>query len=157
MFVGASASGSIAHSGHENSSRGWFEIVSGLIIVFLSASLSTFRAASLASQCAGASSGNITWCPGVFFSLTFHSIAVGLVFKFLSIIRCQRPECEEDNQGSCVLNSSVVWNSQLLPRGAALANLLTDHFRHTGGRYPSLRIKLYAISRDLFIAMGAGK
>ncbi|KAG0609883.1 hypothetical protein M758_7G021100 [Ceratodon purpureus] len=45
---------------------------------------------------------------------------------------------------------------QLLPRGAALARLLTDHFRRTGGRYPNLRINLYAISRHLFIAMGAG-
>jgi hypothetical protein len=50
----------------------------------------------------------------------------------------------------------VVWNSQLLPRGAALVRLLTDHFRHSGGRYPNLRIKLYDISRHLFIAMGAG-
>ena len=50
----------------------------------------------------------------------------------------------------------MVWNSQLLPRGAALVRLLTDHFRHSGGRYPNLRIKLYAISRHLFIAMGAG-
>lgn len=45
---------------------------------------------------------------------------------------------------------------QLVLRGAAIARLLTDHFRHSGGVYSSLRIKLYDVSRQLFVLMGAG-
>lgn len=48
-------------------------------------------------------------------------------------------------------------DSQLVLRGAAIARLLTDHFRHSGGVYSSLRIKLYDVSRQLFVLMGAGE
>lgn len=48
-------------------------------------------------------------------------------------------------------------DSQLLPRGAAIVRLLTDHFRHSGEVYSSFRIKLYDVSRQLLVLMGAGE
>lgn len=46
--------------------------------------------------------------------------------------------------------------SQLLPRAADLVRFVTDYFRRCGGLAPILRIKLYSITRHLFVAMGAG-
>lgn len=91
------------------------------------------------------------------FSLSFEVFLLHGRILSAEVLESSLPFILRQNVHLFGLKLDVGWNSQLLPRGAALANLLTDHFRHTGGRYPDLRIKLYAISRDLFIAMGAGK
>lgn len=66
--------------------------------------------------------------------------------------------CELPALHSCALDLLYATlcgvRSQLLPRAADMVRLLTEYFQHCGS--PSLRIKLYIISKHLLISMGVG-
>lgn len=66
--------------------------------------------------------------------------------------------CELPALHSCALDLLYATlcgvRSQLLPRATDIVRLLTEYFRRCGS--PSLRIKLYSISKHLLISMGVG-
>lgn len=92
LNIGPSASWPTAGPGYANSWRGWFQIIysAGFISIFLSACVCMFRTPSLASQCAGTSRCNFTWCSGV---LLFSLFAFPIVCCVGS--RFQQPSFKE--------------------------------------------------------------